>query len=341
MVYSLGCSKGVHPLSDVKSGRQSPTDCSSNYDIPKKMASLSTRIAAPDLGGSYKSYVTSRSVPHNITYDVPHSCIRATPSASFFVENDLQLSLPNNCDQSTSNLLYTRPTSNCKETALKSTVPITDLNPTLESSSDHLQVSNSSKQTLSLTELIKRHPLIKHPIQETIVNGKTLSSNTAQDASHYGSSFPSDVVQLSHSEDQEVSLVTPTLKNPISIKKLMVQDVNVNNPTNRMNENMRSQLFLHDVHMESHKYSSSVSTTDKRTVLSNQNDCKRQSTDLEDTDVVYASMNRAQTLIARNIKELKKLDCQKVRYYSTKLCYYRMATKVMLTSFGLHFVLQQ
>ena len=124
---------------------------------------------------------------------------------------------------------------------------------------------------------------------------------------------------LPGSNNQENFVTCPSLNKPTCTLTTLTSPVDmiVKSSSNSIQEKMQSE------HVEINASSSSVQLgTDKsQSPIRPISPYKQSSTvcsshegqSVEYSQVVHASMNRAQTLKARNIQELRKLDCQKVR----------------------------
>ena len=321
-----------------------------NYDVPRKLAPQSTSTTyTTDIGGTFTKYVSSTrsTVPHIISYqstacddrvytettqnvnkdvillqeftcipvpvgsestacvyDVPPSHISIIPlyssdvhsqTASLACSHSMSTSI---CDANTSRMPLMKPTSS----------PLMNMTPSTESMDN--KCSPNTKQppaNLSLSELIRNHPLLK---AQRDVAGIFPSDRT-----------PSRLPRLPGGNNQESSVEYPSLNKPTCISTSLTSPVDMimKSPSHSVQEKMQSEHVKETKTPNASSSSVQLDTDKSRPTI---NPHKQQSPtcssheeeSVEYSQVVHASMNRAQTLKARNIQELKKLDCQKVRF---------------------------
>lgn len=288
------------PLCGIASAgsKKSPADCSQIYNTPKRLAPQSTVIAE-------SAYISSRSVPQSHAhgseessltdsqsmYDVPRSCIDSTSSELQFMEDLQSVKLQDGNDSLSRKYDQTSP------------LHVKATNPSVRQHQHYV-----AKKT-SLTELIKNHPLVtihEYSTHEILSNTK---------AHFLPSCHRSLLPNLTNKIDEE----TPILNGPAT-STTPRSPAHLDNPSNGIERQIQSQVLPN---LQTHDYSSSLTTSyyTKHLVeekpLSRHKHCDNSSKipSAGYSDVVNASMTRAQILIARNINELKKLDCNEVNHY--------------------------
>ena len=147
----------------------------------------------------------------------------------------------------------------------------------------------TSEGTKPLSEMIKSHPLLNHQH----VDHNSLSYAKLQFTCKCGNSSPSSCSSC------KAAYVSP-LKNDPTSSSLGEMQSKVHNNTHQ--QGCLSTTFLE----------SSIPTKQSDVACSSY-----QGQTTEYSHVISASMNRAQTLIARNIQELKQLDCEQVSFFFT------------------------
>lgn len=267
---------------------------SNNYDVPRKL--MSQLEAKSDVGDTFtvtRSLLQAGARDKVKPIPVPPCVVPLTSSSSDLDTSNLSITRTVNKDSSYMNLYPTTP-------VVHSLMETKNQPPTLDI---------DSKETLSLSDLIKNHPLLRNPRTHDQTEDQSSSKEkahfvAAQCFSQRSSSLYS--VPVSHSNGQAISqisspLTSTAVKSPVGIGEGL--------------KDAHSQIQNSADHGIVHAQSTSSPMPSKapKQKLSSLSTCEVQTT--EYSCVVSASMNRAQMLIARNIQELKKLDCEKVVNY--------------------------
>ena len=319
-------SADAHPPSDIESVALSNTHSSSNYDTPRKLMSQSidtTRVWGSSTGlqsdsrdkiksvalppyqspttytpndmiclhatqnsenKSLPMYNLAASIGGETTYDTP--CTLIKPMLPYPAERHPQISkcdlvgtVSKEYDPSTNssllleNSVFTNP---CPDPSFM------DMGTTCPSNTKQAPTFTCEK-SIPLSEMIKNHPLLKcqHRVQKSSSCTKTQTqcSNSSSLCSH----------------------VSPSKNDPTSTKVTLLTS-----SFNSLRREMQSE-----VHDDTYQQGCLSTTLSKINPSSKHSSLNSNTT--EYSRVVNASMNRAQTLIARNIQELKRLDCQKVK----------------------------
>jgi hypothetical protein len=137
-------------------------------------------------------------------------------------------------------------------------------------------VTCTKDRTKPLSEMINSHPLLKH--QQVDHNSLSYENTPLQCTCKCGSSSPS----------------------PCSCCKVA------------HGTTLKSDLIQSNLHDNTHQQGCLGTTILESSTPTKWNDATCQGQTIEYSQVISASMNRAQTLIARNIQELKQLDCDQV-----------------------------
>ena len=148
-------------------------------------------------------------------------------------------------------------------------------------------VTCTSERTKPLSEMIKSHPLLKR--QHVEHNSLSYANTQLQWTCKCGNSSPSPCSSC------KAANVAPLKNDPTS---------SLGEIQSKVHDNTHRQGCLSTTFLES-------STPIKQSDVT----CSSyQGQTTEYSHVISASMNRAQTLIARNIQELKQLDCEQVSF---------------------------
>ena len=335
------------------SDEQSTEDSSGydNYDLPRKLAPQSRSIPQTGVGASYlgpthmpdrkDTISTGPVIPHVVSsnqyaiggvtvcpsaakhvneepislrelghvsvptgsdttyvYDIPPSRVSNRPTARHPQRVQLPLihsPLPSSCELNISESRLTRRTTSPAKSMSES-----------RCSSDTKPPAN-----LSLTDLIKNHPLLKDKSEEDQNRSVEETLEIPKGCSSFLPLIPRSNNQETSVEHQQLTLTTSTSKVGITMS----------DPSN-CHEDQISLETLDDTQTQTNSISVQLGADKsqspvKQTQQSKQNSstCSfREGPATVYSQVVNASMNRAQTLKVRNIQELKKLDCQKVKF---------------------------
>lgn len=267
-------SAGIHPPFGTESVTQTNTYSSKNYTYDTPKRLASQPLEAIPVWRSFTDHQLDNG--HKMKpIAVPPCVIPVTQD----VENK-SVPLHNHAASTKTETTYDIP----RKTSQNMPLYVRDKHPNYSTGSNECDSSGAmplklasvvtSERTQPLSEMIKSHPLLKR--QPVHVDRASLQSTCKCGNS---SSSPCSC--------RKVAYATPLKNDPISSQGGEAHD----------NKGYSSTTLLE----------SSTSTKQSDT-----NPCQGQAT--EYSHVISASMNRAQTLIARNIQELKRLDCQQVNF---------------------------
>ena len=308
---------------------------SSHYDVPRKQTqaavsdSLVVHESQKDIHLELLKPVPCPVVPNSRGTGNVSPCRSAnTCKDSDCMNKDSLLQESANCIISETD--YDVPKSVKADIPPPSTSPITQTTSTMQTS--------NSKQSSSLSELIRNHPLLKTPKPSHDKGDSVLSHTKSGQPEYIGqSSLIAHTSQQSKQELSEPALPrsapdTATASNPSRTRLAEPMTVGSPAPVMKPKSPGRSatmssaceepMTFTRMAHANtSHQPESPVAhelgspapamkpkSLGRSATLSSA--CQKQS--ITYSEILTASMSRAQTLIARNIEKLKRLDCQEV-----------------------------